>query len=216
MTQVYGSCSVALISSRLLLFFIGVHLNTHMLMLNMSCVVPSLTMSIGCTACVLFLSLLRLASIILISNLVTIARHLAAVPADVLAANRLYDGWVHVINDEREVVKLHCAAVTSHFASLGKVSAMPSMTFNHQVILGAGLGSPWSCAIVLFDILGSRSLEPHLPPLFVGNMLSELGIGLKSLIQLNSTFQQKGKHTYLTVVCSIILMVICCINLQVY
>ena len=58
MTQVYGSCSVTLISSRLLLFFIGVHLNKHMLMLNMSCVFPSLTMSIGCTACVL----VRLAS----------------------------------------------------------------------------------------------------------------------------------------------------------
>ena len=62
MTQVYGSCSVTLISSRLLLFFIDVHLIKHMLMLNMSCVFPSLTMSIGCTACVLFLSLLRLAS----------------------------------------------------------------------------------------------------------------------------------------------------------
>ena len=146
----------------------------------------------------------------------TIARHLALVPADVLAANGDYDMWVHAINAENEAVKLQCAAVTSHFASLGKVSAMPSMTFNHQVLLGASLCSPVSCSILLFVILGSRSLEPHLPPLFVRNMLSELGIGVTSLIQLNSTFQQKGKHTYLTVVCSIILMVICCINLQVY
>ena len=146
----------------------------------------------------------------------TIARHLAAVPGDVLAANAFYAGWVLGINDKTEAIKLHCAAVTSHFASLGKVSAMPSMTFNHQVMLGASLGSPVACATLLFDILGSRSLEPHLPPLFVRNMLCELGIGVTSLIQLNSTFQQKGKHTYLTVVCSIILMVICCINLQVY
>ena len=146
----------------------------------------------------------------------TIARHLALVPADVLAANRDYVDWVHIINHENEALKLHCAAVTSHFASLGKVSAMPSMTFNHQVMLGASLSSPWACASLLFSILGSRTLEPHLPPLFVTNMLSELGIGVTSLIQLNATFQQKGKHTYLTVVCSIILMVICCINLQVY
>ena len=144
----------------------------------------------------------------------TIARHLASVPADVLAANRDYVEWVHSINNEKESFKPHCAAVTSHFASLGKVSAMPSMTFNHQVMLGTSLGSPVACASLLFDILGSRSLEPHLPPLFVRNMLSELGIGVTSLIQLNSTFQQKGKHTYLTVICSIILMVICCINLQ--
>ena len=153
---------------------------------------------------------------ILISNFVTIARHLALVPADVLAANSVYGMWVQATNDENEGAKLHCATVTSHFASLGKVSAMPSMTFNHQAMLGASLSSPWSCAGLLFDILGSRSLEPHLPPLFVRNMLSELGIGVTSLIQLNSTFQQKGKHTYLTVVCSIILMVICCINLHVY
>ena len=146
----------------------------------------------------------------------TIARHLAAVPADVLAANSAYDAWVHTINREDEVAKLHCVAVTSHFASLGKVSAMPSMTFNHQVMLGVCLGSPIGCATLLFDILGSRSLEPHLPSLFIRNMLSELGIGVTSLIQLNSTFQQKGKHTYLTVVCSIILMVIYCINLHVY
>ena len=146
----------------------------------------------------------------------TIARHLAAVPADVLATNAEYVKWVHPINNEFELFKLHSAAVTSHFASLGKVSAMPSMTFNHQVMLGTSLGSPLSCAGLVFDILGSRSLEPHLPPLFVKNMLSELGIGVTGLIQLNSTFQQKGKHTYLTVVCSIILMVICCINLQVY
>ena len=138
----------------------------------------------------------------------TIARHLASVPADVLAANSIYNMWVHDINDENEAVKLHCAAVTSHFASLGKVSAMPSMTFNHQVMLGASLSSSWLWASLLFDILGSRSLEPHLPQLFVRNMLSELGIGVTSLIQLDSTFQQKGKDTYLTVVCSIILMVI--------
>ena len=144
----------------------------------------------------------------------TIARHLALVPADVLAANRDYVEWVHDINDDNEACKIDCAAVTSHFASLGKVSAMPSMTFNHQAMLGFSLSSPTSCAILLFDILGSRSLEPHLPPLFVRNMLSELGIGVTGLIQLNSTFQQKGKHTYLTVICSIILMVICCINLQ--
>ena len=146
----------------------------------------------------------------------TIARHLAAVPADVLSANRVYVEWVHTIKDETEGCEIHCAAVTSHFASLGKVSAMPSMTFNHQVMLGASLRSPLECGTLLFDILGSQSLEPHLPPLFVRNMLSELGIGVTSLIQLNSTFQQKGKHTYLTVVCSIILMVICCINIQVY
>ena len=146
----------------------------------------------------------------------TIARHLASVPADVLAANRVYVDWIDTVNDGDEAVKLRCAAVTSHFASLGKVSAMPSMTLKHQMMLGASLSSPWSCVGLLFDILGSRSLEPHLPPLFVRNMLSELGIGVTSLIQLNSTFQQKGKHTYLTVVCSIILMVICCINLQVY
>ena len=153
---------------------------------------------------------------VLISNFVTIARHLALLPADVLNAISVYDQWVHIINDENETFKGPCAAVTSHFASLGKVSAMPSMTFNHQAILGASLGSPLSCATLLFEILGSRSLEPHLPPLFVRNMLSELSIGVTSLIQLNSTFQQKCKHTYLTVVCSIILMVICCINLQVY
>ena len=146
----------------------------------------------------------------------TIARHLAAVPADVLAANRVYVECVRSIKDDNESVKLGSAAVTSHFASLGKVSAMPSMTFNHQVIFGASLGSPLFCASLLFNILGSRILEPHLPPLFVRNMLSELGIGVTGLIQLNSTFQQKGKDTYLTVVCSIILMVICCINLQVY
>ena len=145
----------------------------------------------------------------------TIARHLAAVHADVLAANRVYVECVRSINDENEAIKLHYAAVTSHFASLGKVSAMPSMTFNHQVIFGTSLSSPVACATLLFDILGSRSLEPHLPPLFVKNMLSELGIGVTGLIQLNSTFQQIGKDTYLTVVCSIILMVICCI-LQVY
>ena len=146
----------------------------------------------------------------------TIARHLAAVPADVLAANRVYVECVRSITDENDFDKLHSATVTSHFASLGKVSAMPSMTFNHQVIFGTSLGSPLSCADLLFDIMESRSLEPHLPPLFVKNMLSELGIGVTGLIQLNSTFQQKGKHTYLTVVCSIILMVICCINLQVH
>ena len=146
----------------------------------------------------------------------TIARHLAAVPGDVLAANAAYAGWVHGINDKNGAFKPHFADVTSHFASLGKVSAMPSMTVNHQSILGACLRSPVVCASLLFDILGSRILEPHLPPLFVRNMLSELGIGVTSLIQLNTTFQQKGKHTYLTVVCSIILMVICCINLQAY
>ena len=126
----------------------------------------------------------------------TIARHLASVPADVLATNGAYVEWVRTIDDESEVFKPHCAVVTSHFASLGKVSAMPSMTFNHQVMLGASLGSPVACATLLFDILGSRSLEPHLPPLFVRNVLSELGIGVTSLIQLNSTYQQKGKHTY--------------------
>ena len=106
----------------------------------------------------------------------TIARHLAAVPADVLGANRVYVECVRTINDENETFKGLCAAVTSHFASLGKVSAMPSMTFNHQVMLGTSLGSPLSCASLLFHILESRSLEPHLPPLFVRNMLSELGI----------------------------------------
>ena len=84
----------------------------------------------------------------------TIARHLALVPADVLAANGVYVGWVRAINDENKDVKPHCTAVTSHFASLGKVSAMPSMTFNHQVMLGTSLGSPLSCASLLFDILG--------------------------------------------------------------
>ena len=140
------------------------------------------------------------------NNFVTIAKQLAAIPEDVLAANEWYNGWVDAMDngDEDGIIEL-CAAVTSHFASQGKVSAMPTMTRHLQSLLGLCLHSSASSAGLLFDVLASPSLELYLPQGFIRNMVQELGVGTTSLIQLNSIFheKQRGKSWTATEICQL-------------
>ena len=137
------------------------------------------------------------------NNIATIARQLESIPHDVLAANHKYSaGVARVESADDEITKELCAMVTSHFASLGKISAMPAMTYIHQVILGRCLSSPLSCTFLLCYILNSPVYESYLPQHFVKNMLQEQGIGTTSLVQLCSAFheQKTGEESYLVMI----------------
>ena len=137
------------------------------------------------------------------NNIATIARQLESIPHDVLAANHQYSDYVAGAESrDDEIKKEMCALVTSHFASLGKISAMPAMTYRHQVILGWSLSTPFNCPYLLFDILNSPVYESYLPQHFVKNMLQEQGIGTTSLVQLCSAFheQKTGEQSYLVMI----------------
>ena len=137
------------------------------------------------------------------NNFVTIARQLESIPHDVLAASHIYIASVAAVESaDDEIKKELCAVVTSHFASLGKISAMPAMAYIHQVFLGRCLSSPLSCTILLCYILNSPVYESYLPQHFVKNMLQEQGIGTTSLVQLCSAFheQKTGEQSYLVMI----------------
>ena len=130
-------------------------------------------------------------------NFVTISQQLASIPADVLAANGHHSDWLANLGYlDEEIIQSHCAQVTAHLASQGEagaISVTSTISHHHQVMLGACLVSPISCAGLLFDILDSRALEPYLPQHFVRHMLQELGIGVTSLIQLSATFHEQHR-----------------------